>query len=523
VNQQSPSARRYELSRRQLLRAGAFGSAAASVGVLGACSSGASTATTRTAAKKANLVIAFSDATDSDTLDPAAAQDTYGATLVSNIYEPLCAIDFSQNYRAVPLAAETITPNSTLTEWTFQLRDCRFADGKPLTADDVAFTIKRLLNKTTGGTIYASLSPYLSADGIKILGSRTIKLVLNSPNAFILETFGDLHSGIVQEGTTKFTGIGAGPFQATSFTPGTGFVLEPNAHYWQPGVPMVNSLRGVIIADQTTKIESLLNGTSDLIDPIDYSYIKLITAGNSAKFAPVKNGTAFRIDFDPTKPPFSDVRVIQAMKLAANRPEFVSLVTQGHGTVAYDVPIVPSSPYFPKNLIQQQDVGGAKQLLAEAGYPHGLSIDLYTSDVYAGMVDLAVVFAQQMKSAGITVNVQQAPESTYWTNYFMVKDAFVSYWPQYPPYATLADQFEPTNEERFNNAMVNSITQRLTHTPSLSNQISLVQQALGIIAKDAAATFPFFGDTLWVTKSNVSGIAFDYYLEANLRHLYTTA
>src|ERR1700733_7360983 len=96
VNQQSPSARRYELSRRQLLRAGAFGSAAASVGVLGACSSGASTATTRTAAKKANLVIAFSDATDSDTLDPAAAQDTYGATLVSNIYEPLCAIDFSQ-------------------------------------------------------------------------------------------------------------------------------------------------------------------------------------------------------------------------------------------------------------------------------------------------------------------------------------------------------------------------------------------------------------------------------------------
>ncbi|MCK4976309.1 MAG: hypothetical protein KAS36_05225, partial [Anaerolineales bacterium] len=113
--------------------------------------------------------------------------------------------------------------------------------------------------------------------------------------------------------------------------------------------------------------------------------------------------------------PGDDPKVIEAFKLATDRDAIFALVTQGYGAVGRDSPIGPlySAYYTEDTPIPARDVEAARQLLAEAGYPDGLTLDLHTPDT-GNRPDLAVVLKEQWAKAGIDVNVLVEPESVYY-------------------------------------------------------------------------------------------------------------
>lgn len=138
-------------------------------------------------------------------------------------------------------------------------------------------------------------------------------------------------------------------------------------------------------------------------------------------------GLVFRTDVEP----FSDIRVRQAVRMAADREELVALVLGGEGVVACDTPVEPNDQYRAA-LSCPQDIEKAKALLAEAGYPDGIDIEVHVATLEPTWPTLAVAYQEQAAAAGIRVNVVQAPTDGYWSEVWMKKDVAATRWNERP-------------------------------------------------------------------------------------------
>src|SRR5262249_14611904 len=149
-----------------------------------------------------------------------------------------------------------------------------FHDGTPLTAKDVAWTLSRVIDKNVASPMYSRLEGRLAPDGIKVIDDHTLAITLRQPDSGFVVALGQRYPLIVKDVTSKFTldtALGTGPFKIKALTPGQSWQLERNPSYWQQGLPHINELRGVVISEQTTKLQSVLAGNSQLGDSIDYS------------------------------------------------------------------------------------------------------------------------------------------------------------------------------------------------------------------------------------------------------------
>src|SRR4029450_5844303 len=89
--------------------------------------------------------------------------------------------------------------------------------------------------------------------------------------------------------------------------------------------------------------------------------------------------------------------------------------------------------FYPARYQVTRDVGLAKKLLADAGYPNGIDLELITSETFAGFVDLAVAFADQVKDAGFRIKVTKWPPQTYWDQVWLKKPMSLDFWSHIHP------------------------------------------------------------------------------------------
>src|SRR3712207_9533575 len=98
-------------------------------------------------------------------------------------------------------------------------------------------------------------------------------------------------------------------------------------------------------------------------------------------------------------PPFDDNRVRQAMKLVVDRQALVDTALLGFGIPGNDNPILPTSPDAYRTDIVKRDVAKAKQLLAEAGHPDGITVDLHAADLMPGTMAMVQAYQQKIGRA----------------------------------------------------------------------------------------------------------------------------
>ncbi len=113
--------------------------------------------------------------------------------------------------------------------------------------------------------------------------------------------------------------------------------------------------------------------------------------------------------------PFTDPKVVMAMKMALDRQQVVDLVYAGFASLAADSTIPVSDPNFPADVQPRaRDLDGARALLAEAGYPNGLEITSPLISVFGfGTSNLAAVLKEQLAEAGITISLKEGGP-TFW-------------------------------------------------------------------------------------------------------------
>jgi peptide/nickel transport system substrate-binding protein len=413
-------------TRREVVRGGVIGAGALSLGgvLAAAASSSAAAALTPAASVRrgGTLTVAYVGGGTSETINPTLAVADIDDARAGVLFDPF--VRFLPNQELGYVLAESLEPNAKATAWTMRIREgVQWHDGSPLTPEDVMFTFRQFAQKTSTNPLATN---FMDLAGMKKLDSHTVLLPLTTPNADFPNFLQLIYA--LKNGETKYTHpIGTGPFEFVSFTPGQQSVFKANPHYWQAGKPYVDELKMVSIPDQTARLNALLGGEIDAMESLDYAQAKeyessgqiALLRANGANYVPIYMAT--------TLAPFTDVRVRQAMRLIANRPELITEAQLGFGQVGNDL-FGQGHPFYDTTLAQRhQDIEQAKSLLKAAG-KSDLKVTLYSSTVAAGMLESATVFAAQAAQAGITVNVQNVPGSAYFGPDYLKQSFAQSLW-----------------------------------------------------------------------------------------------
>lgn len=440
--------------------------------------------------------------------DPATATRTLPLAIAANCYDTLVKAD--ANFDLHPMLATDWSSNSDATTWTFKLRKgVKFHDGSPFSSADVAYSMKRILQPATAAAGLASVTGYLTADGIDTPDAHTVRFRLAAPNAFLPVLVSSIVFAIVREGATDFTkGNGTGPFTMTSFDPLSSLSLRRHPGYWQSGLPYLEGVDYVVIADDPTRIEALTSGSQDWIDNITGSEIQLLSTGTTeAQF--LKAGGWFGLTMFGDAAPFNNPKVIQAMKLAADRKKIATAVAPGIDLLTPDIPIPPSDPYYPAGLkkVPAYDPEKAKSLLAQAGFSDGLNIDVYA---YQGdKLDTVVAYKSTAQAAGINVNIQNVPHDTFFSADFLKKPAIGISVARLHISQTMTREYltgGSLNLTHFNDDQVTSLIKQGLGTPNESKAKQLFGEALTMINDSAAHVIPGWEGQVYGKSKKVTGV-----------------
>jgi peptide/nickel transport system substrate-binding protein len=510
------------ISRRTLLKTGAGVAAGAGLLALQACgvdtpatAPGGATATPK---RGGTLRWAVAAGNATQVADPAKASGTMPLLIATNCYDTLVRAD--ENYVLKPALATEWESTSDVLTWTFKLRPgVKFHDGSPLTAQDVVYSFKRILDPALAAVGLAQVGPYLSASGITAVDASTVKLTLTKPNAFIPVLVSAAGFSIVKDGTTDFSkGNGTGPFTLKAFDAAARTSFTRFDGYWQNGLPYLDAIEVVVIAEDATRLQAVTSGSQDVVDNITGAST-LLLKGNAEPYM-LKNGGWVGLTMFADTSPYNNQKIIQAMQYAADRKKIMSVVAPGIDIISPDIPIPPSDPFFPAGLAPRPyDPDKAKSLLREAGVSGTFAFDVYA---YEGdKLDTAVSFKSTAEAAGINANVITWPHATFFTDIFKKKPAIgISvarlHISQALPrlYGTGGD----LNITHYKNAQFDQLVTQATASADPAKQKQLFQDALTLVNDGASNVIPGWEGQVYGKNKKVNGLS-----AANGAHMYLAA
>jgi peptide/nickel transport system substrate-binding protein len=502
------------LDRRQFLRGiAATGAAAGAGGLLAAC--GGSSTTSRTPAAAAgrkpggDLKVGLSGSSGTDTLDPHAGLTYLDSARAQALYQPL--VQLGPTAQSEYVLAEAITPNKSTSEWIIRLRrGVTFHNGKPLTADDVIYTFRRIKSGNKGASFSGgdSLGP-MNLGGLKALDSHTVLVPFTSPyGSFLNQLAYWYYLYIIPDGFNPAAQKpnGTGPFVYQSFTPQQRSVFTRNKSYWKPGRPYADTLTIIDFSDNTSLQNALTTGVIQGAGGFDGAEFAAMASASGVKTVASHTGAITPFTMRVDQAPFSDVGVRQALRLLVDRPQLINSGLAGYGVVASDV----FSPYdhdFDHSLRRQADVAQAKFLLKKAGQEH-LTVTLTTSPAATGMVSMATVLAEQAKAAGVTIKLNNVPSSTFFGKNYLSWTFSQDFYNFSPYLAQVAQSMLPTspfNETHTHNASYTSLYQQANATLSESTRKQIEYEMQQFDFTQGGYIIPAYIDALDAYSTKITG------------------
>jgi peptide/nickel transport system substrate-binding protein len=442
-------------------------------------------------------------------LDPAFASSDSEIAVLNAVYDYLVDID-ADNEIIPRLAREWSRSEDGLT-YTFQLAEgVTFHDGSELTAEDVVFTFDRLRDpeaELPTSDLYANIA------SIEATGPTEVVFTLQETNPFFLFDLSDNHAVIVDSDTEDFSSTfnGTGPFVVDEYLAEDRMILSANPDYFIEGKPGLASMTLIFFSDQGAAVNAIRGGQVDLLlrmtTPL---YQSLEGAQGLERLAVPTNGfDLLRLRTD--RAPGNDPRVVQALKMAVDRDEILEVVTQGLAAPGKDNPIGPlyKAYHLEEPGVPQRDVDRAKQLLADAGYPDGLSLQLHTPDS-GDRPDMAVVIAEQLRPAGFDVEVVVEPESVYYgENNWLEVDFGITGWGSRPVPQFYFDVMVACdarwNEAHYCNEELDQLIETAGTTLDEQERVEAYAELQRILASEGPYIIPYFFQQFGAIRDGYTG------------------
>jgi peptide/nickel transport system substrate-binding protein len=412
------------------------------------------------------------------------------------VYASLTRTD--EQGKAVPDLAESWQYNAAGNEVTFHLRaGLKFSDGEPVDGAAVKAAIERAKTQKNSA-LFGDLTSIKSvtADGLavvvhldqvdyqipQLLGQRVLQVA--SPKAARDPAKLDQNP------------VGAGPFVVTQVIPGTKAVLKKNPAYWDAANIHIDNVELTSAPDASTVVSGLQTGVYNFADIRPSQADAAKKAGLDVFVQPGFN--ASNISINVNKAPFDNEKVVDAVRYAVNRKEFVDKLTFGYGQ-ATDQPFPEGYvAYDPQSKDRYSyDPVKSRQLLAEAGHqPGDIKLDLVIPDAQPD----AEIVQSQLAAVGVKVEIKV---NKNWATPFFAKELTLSLYGttgRDSAVQTLTAHFGP-------NGPLNLSTPKVRQTPLDAPDYAQVLRAatrVGLASK--ALVFTYSSPNLIAKSKSISGL-----------------
>jgi len=388
---------------------------------------------TLAATPSSTLVIA-KNIDDIISLDPGEAYEASGGEIITNVYDRLVRFEAEDVSKLVGGVAESWTISEDGKTFTFKLRPgLTFQNGDPVTAEDVAFSLQRvvLLDKTPSflltqfgwtkdnvkdlvkaqdpSTFVFTLNADFAPSLVLNVVSSTIGSVINKKVAMEHEADGDLGNAWL-----KSNSAASGAYALKSWTPNESVVLEANPSF-HLGAPKLSRVVVRHVPEAAAQRLLLEKGDIDIARNLTADQLAGLAGNAAVKITSQGSADTFYVALNQSDERLKNPKVREALKWLVDYDGMAGSFLRGQFKVHQSFlpsafwSSIPDNPYT-------LDVAKAKALLAEAGYPDGFKIEMDAFNS-APWTNIAQSIQSTMAQAGVEISILSAEQKQVWTRY----------------------------------------------------------------------------------------------------------
>jgi peptide/nickel transport system substrate-binding protein len=383
------------------------------------------------------------------------------ATLIRKPYVPTKqAGTFQQDvyhYEAYLAEGYTVSPDKLT--YTFTLKPAKSAAGNTLSADDVLWSFERKF-KTPTAMAPGLMAPSITdpAKQLKKIDDRTVSFTLPQAGlgatflALMADLFGHIYDSkllkqhvtpddpYAVKWSTQNPNYGFGPYTVTSYQQGTSAVLTARQDFVLGPAP-IKTINLRIVADAGTRANAVKNGDAGLAESVAPADSDALKSNPAVTIPKVDNPNNFiMMPLVTNKAPFNNVQVRRAMAYATPYQQIIDNVYRGNALRNGPGFLLNNAPGYTNSGFPDYTYNPAKarQILADAGFPNGVSFKLAVSAADPDTVSAATLIQTAAKTAGFDITIDQMPagqfgeqRSNHTSQAFILRDYAITLTPPY--------------------------------------------------------------------------------------------
>lgn len=363
------------------------------------------------------------------TMDPHSSTDQTAWELQAVVYESLFFLDYVDGeFVPVPGLAESFDRPDDRT-YVFKIREgVTFHNGRELTAEDVVFSLNRVLDPVIGAWWRTRLGPPVAATSaippefpevgvaFAVTGPLEVTATLTEPYSAFLQALAATVTAIVP-GDEVASGeidldtqmVGTGPFKVTDHAEDQHWIMARHGGYWQEGKPLADELAWQIIPDESARLAALRAGDLQITSFDNPLMLNLAQSDTTISVQEQLTTNSYLMLANAAHPQLADRQVRQAISLALDRQQLVDIGISGRASVTGPIPVGFANYATPidEQPLYVRDVEAAKTFLAGAGYAEGFDVTLMVLPVLTVTVPMAELIKAQLAEVGIRVEIVQ--------------------------------------------------------------------------------------------------------------------